>query len=249
MDVRRLCATLLFTALLSPLSSSAANAPLPPVPNLESSIETYKNQHKGNGGPNAADRQLMQQAGQDLASAMPDPGLKVGDRAPDFELTNAFGKPIRLSQELKKGPVIIAFYRGAWCPFCNLQLKAMHESMPHFKRYGATLLTITPQTPDHSLGQVKKDGLPFEILSDLSDLVTQAYGLYFEVPENLHNLYIRNFDLDITRFNGPGRRGLPIPGTFVIDRNGIVRAAFADTDYKKRMEPQAIIDALAALPR
>lgn len=246
MDARHLCSTLLASLLFVPAISSAETAAVPPVPNLEARIQAYQNQTKG-AGPSAADQTVMKRAAKDLATAMPEPGLKVGTLAPDFELPNAFGEPVRLSSELKKGPVVLTFYRGAWCPYCNLQLKALRESQPHFQRLGATLIAITPQTPDHSLGQVKQDGYPFQILSDLSDQVTKAYGLYFEIPDELHQLYVRKFDLDITRYNGPGRQGLPIPGTFVIDSQGVIRSAFATTDYKQRMEPQAIVDALAAI--
>ncbi len=244
MDVRHLGSLLLFSLSFSSVFATAET--LPPPPNLEARIHAYQNQSKGP-GPSATDLAVMQQAAEDVAAALPEPGLKVGSLAPDFELPNAYGEPIRLSTELKKGPVVLTFYRGAWCPFCNLQLKALRESLPHFQRQGATLIAITPQTPDHSLSQVKKDGYPFAILSDLSDQVSKAYGLYFEVPDALHELYVNKFDLDITHYNGAGRQGLPVPGTFIIDRHGVIRSAFAETDYKQRMEPQAIVDALAAL--
>ena len=128
-----------------------------------------------------------------------------------------------------------------------MQLRALKESQPHFEHYGAKLIAVTPQTPDRSLEQAKKAAYPFQVLSDLDDSVMKAYNLYFEVPETLRSIYVQNFDLDISAYNGNGRYGLPVPGTFVIDRQGIIRAVFADTDYTKRMEPAAIIDALAGI--
>ncbi|NIV31324.1 MAG: redoxin domain-containing protein, partial [Anaerolineae bacterium] len=98
----------------------------------------------------------MQQAATELAQKLPDPGLDVGQKAPDFTLPNAFGKSVSLSEYLEKGPVVLTFYRGAWCPYCNLELHALHASLPHFERYGARLIAVTPQKPDKSLEQVKK---------------------------------------------------------------------------------------------
>ncbi len=214
------------------------------VPNLSERISDFQSQRPA---PEPRKRAIMDKAASDLAIAMPEPGIKVGSRAPDFRLPDALGTTVRMKDLLAQGPVILTFYRGAWCPYCNLQLHALKESLPLFQRYGAQLVAITPQTADHSRAQIEKDAYPFLILSDLDNSVMQAYNLYFEVPEALREMYIQDFKLDIADYNGTGRYGLPVPGTFVIDRQGIVRAAFADTDYKKRMEPAAIIAALANL--
>lgn len=218
------------------------------VPNLDSRIAEFQAQRKGP-GPNERQRAVMNKAAEDLAAALPKPGLDVGTRAPDFALPSAYGETVRLSEQLTQGPVILTFYRGAWCPYCNLQLRALKESQSHFERYGAQLIAVTPQTPDRSLEQYSKDAYPFQILSDLDDSVMKAYNLYFEVPDALRSVYIQDFNLDIAAYNGNGRYGLPVPGTFIIDRQGIVRAVFADTDYKNRMEPAAIIEALADIKR
>ena len=183
-----------------------------------------------------------------LTAQLPEPGLKVGDRAPDFTLGNARGEKVRLSDLLKRGPVILTFYRGAWCPYCNLQLKQLRESLPHFQRHGAQLVAVTPQLPDKSLEQVQKDGYPFEILSDLDSQVMRAYNLYFEISPELSDVYKRNFELDLASYNGEGRYVLPVPGTFIIDTRGIIRGAFADTDYRKRMEPADILNVIETMP-
>jgi peroxiredoxin len=218
----------------------------PPVPSYADALATYEAGQKP-GMLSEQDLAVMQRSTDELAEQMPDPGLKVGERAPDFTLPNAFGKPVSLSAQLARGPVVLSFYRGAWCPYCNLELKALHGALPHFERLGATLIAVTPQQPDKSLEQVKKDNYPFEILSDLDSTVMRDYRLYFTVPDELSNLYRDRFGLDLAVYNGPGRYELPVPGTFVIDTSGIVRAAFADTDYKRRMEPADIIAALQAL--
>ncbi len=183
----------------------------------------------------------------DLAKKMPHPGLKVGDKAPDFNLKNAFGENISLSSLTKKGPVILVFYRGAWCTICNIQLHSLNSSLPTFKKYGAQLLAVTPQKPDRSQEQIKKDGYPFEVVSDLDYSVLKNYNLYFEVPKYLTKLYKEKFSLDIAEYNGKGRYGLPVPATYIIDKKGIIRAAYARTDYTKRMEPKAILAALKKL--
>jgi len=183
----------------------------------------------------------------DLAAKMPNPGLKVGEKAPDFVLKNAFGKEISLSSVTKEGPVILVFYRGGWCAICNIQLNSLKTSLPTFKKYGAQLLAITPQKPDRSKEQIKKDGYPFEVLSDLDYSVLKKYNLYFDMPKYITKMYQEKFDLDLADYNGKGRYGLPVPATYIIDKKGIIRAAYARTDYTQRMEPKDILLALKKL--
>jgi len=194
----------------------------------------------------AEDKAIMQAASDKLANDLPNPGLKAGNKAPNFSLKNAFGETIELNQELAKGPVVLIFYRGAWCPYCNLHLHALKNNLAEFEKYGAQVIAITPQSPDKSAEQVKKDGFPFQVLSDSTTSVMKAYKLYFELPNDLMKVY-KKHDLDIEEFNGEGRNGLPTPGAFIIDRNGIIRTMQAEVDYKSRMAPEAIIAALAQL--
>ena len=229
--------------LLAPTVITAADE----LPNYQQSLDQYMEESKKEKSPfSATDMAVMEKASQDLASTMPDPGIKVGEKAPDFVLNNALGKPVSLKDKLKQGPVVLVFYRGAWCPFCNMHLHVLQGSLPEFKKYGAQLITITPQTPDKSVEQFKQKGYPFEVLSDLDSRVMKAYRLYFELPADLVDVY-KKHGLDIEAFNGQDRNVLPLPGSFVIDTDGIVQAMHADTDYKKRMEPSAIIDALKKL--
>lgn len=198
---------------------------------------------KGGSKFSAEDRAVMQRSASSLAEKMPAPGLRVGEKAPDYTLPNAFGMPVSLYKELKKGPVVLVFYRGAWCPFCNLHLHELKKAQPEFARYAAQLITITPQKPDRSAQQIRKDGYSFEVLSDLDSKVMKAFRLYYELDPELNELYLKH-GLDIAAYNGPGRTVLPVPGSFVIDKKGIVRAMHADTDYKQRMATSEIIKAL-----
>jgi len=193
-----------------------------------------------------ADRKLMKDSMMQVKQKYPDPGLKAGEKAPDFTLINAYGKSVNLYAQLKKGPVVLVFYRGAWCPFCNLHLHALKKSLPGFKKYKAQLITVTPQRPDKSLGQIKKDVYPFEILSDLDDKVMKQYRLYYQLSPELDRLY-KSKGLDVEKFNGKGRIALPVPGTFVIGTDKIVKAVHAQHDYKERMEPADIIKVLKGL--
>lgn len=192
------------------------------------------------------EQQVMERAAVALARALPDPGIRPGERAPDFTLGNAFGEPVRLADQLEAGPVVLVFYRGAWCPFCNLHLRSLYEQLPAIEARGARLLLVTPQLPDRSRAQLKETGYGFEVLSDLDSAVMKEYRLYFELDPELVRVYTAR-GLVVEDFNGPGRNVLPVPGTFVIDREGIVRAMHADTDYRERMEPADIIRALDEL--
>ena len=229
--------------LLAPAGIAATDE----LPSYKQSLDQYLEKSANEKSPfSTSDMAVMENAGKDLDRSMPDPGIKVGEKAPDFVLNNALGKPVSLKDKLKEGPVVLVFYRGAWCPFCNMHLHVLQQSLPEFKKHGAQLITITPQTPDKSVEQFKQKAFPFEVLSDLDNRVMKDYRLYFELPADLVDVY-KKHGLDIEAFNGKGRNVLPVPGSFVIDTNGVVRAMHADTDYKQRMEPSVIIDALKSM--
>lgn len=223
-----------------------AGGPPGAVPSYQEALRAYQAERAKADGPpvSAEDRLVMEAAARDLAAAMPDPGLKVGDAAPDFTLPNAFGHPVRLRDLLDRGPVVLTFYRGARCPYCSLQLRGLQGALPAIEREGARLVAVTPQRPDKSREQVERDGYGFEVLSDLDDRVMKTYRLFFELPPGLSDVYRRLLSLDLAEYNGEGRYVLPVPATFVIDREGVVRAAYANVDYRMRMEPAAIVAAL-----
>jgi len=222
------------------------------LPNIQQQVDQFQQKMKQQkGGPKVTeqDMALMKKAQDDLARTLPHPGIKVGQKAPDFTLGNADGVPVHLYEQLKSGPVILIFYRGAWCPYCNIQLHALQKSLPTFKKYNAQLIAVTPQTPDKSREQIKKDKYPFQVLSDLKDTVSTKYNLYFRVNQKLNELYKTKFGLDIEAYNGKGRAGLPVPGSFVVAQDGTIVAMHADLDYKKRMEPVDIVKALKTIKK
>ncbi len=172
--------------------------------------------------------------------------LTVGDQAHDFALSNATGDVISLFEYLKKGPVVLNFYRGGWCPYCNLEFKALNENLSKMKALGATLIGVSPETPDTSMSTVEKHQLKFEVLSDVGNEVANSYGLVMTVSENMRPHY-QEWGFDIPKFNGDDSYQLPVPATYVIATNGTIKTCFVNKDYTQRMEPEDIIAALQAL--
>jgi peroxiredoxin len=170
----------------------------------------------------------------------------AGDTAPDFTLPNGTDRPVTLHEELQQGPVILSFYRGGWCPFCNLELQALQAYLPQFRGLGASLIGISPETPDHAMTTTERHALQFEVLSDSGNRVARDYGLLFAVHESLRPLYLR-WGLDVPEHNGEDSWELPVPATYLIDSNSVVRTAHVDKDYTRRMEPRLILEALRQL--
>jgi peroxiredoxin len=182
------------------------------------------------------------------ASGIEDRVLREGDTAPDFELPDALGRPVRLADLRETGPVIVSFYRGQWCPFCNLELRGLQRALGEVESAGATLVAISPNTPDVTMSTVEKLELEFPVLSDYDNLVAKQFNLVYEmIPENIE-MYL-NQDRDIGTLNGTGKWELPIPATYVIDRDGIIRYAFVDLNHRRRAEPSEVAAIAADLAR
>lgn len=173
-----------------------------------------------------------------IANASEVKGLSKGDRAPDFSLPNAFGKKILLSQALKSGIVIIKFYRGEWCPICNLDLRAIQQHLPQIRSLGASLIAISPQRPDDALTAIQKNELEYEVLSDPDQEVIKAYNLQFDPGEDYHQRR------DLSVLNGGGLKTLPVPATFIVNTDQIIEAAHVEANYTERMGPIEIIEVI-----
>ncbi|TPN88662.1 peroxiredoxin-like family protein [Aquimarina algicola] len=169
--------------------------------------------------------------------------LKAGDTIPQITLPNAAGKDVSIQEILLNQKVVLSFYRGGWCPYCNLELKALQTALPEFEKHGATLVAISPETPDNSLTTSEKNNLSFEVLSDLDNKVAEAFNLVFTLPENLVEVY-NNFNIDLEKSNGNSRQQLPIAATYVIDQDGTILYDFIKEDYKERADPEEIINFL-----
>jgi peroxiredoxin len=194
-------------------------------------------------------REAMERADMELAaSGILDRALKAGERVPEFRLPDARGGFVRLNDLLAKGPVVLSFYRGGWCPYCNLELRALQAVLPKITELGAKLVAISPQTPDESLSTAEKNELAFSVLSDVGSATAKAFGIAFDLAEELRPIYAR-LGHALPDKNGDESWVLPIPATYVIDRDGTVALAFVDVDYRNRLDPAEIIAVLRAIAK
>jgi len=192
-----------------------------------------------------AERQaIMQRHIDQLRGSIGRTMLKVGDRAPAIVLENANGATVDVGALLKKGSVIVTFYRGGWCPYCNLELRAYQEILPEIVAAGASLVAISPERPDDTVSTAERNALTFEVLSDVGQKVGRAFGLVYEFTEELKSAY-NGFNLDIPAHNGtPGEWALPVSATYVIDRDGSIIYAYRDADYRDRADPRDVLQVL-----
>jgi peroxiredoxin len=181
-----------------------------------------------------------------IESGLAGKALNTGETIPGFELTNALGKKVSLDEQLKNGPLVISFYRGAWCPYCNLEIRALKEALPAFRQRGADLIAISPQLPDKSLSQTQELQLEFEVLSDIDNQLARQFGLVFTLPESIQSIY-DDFGIDVAGHNGNDQFELPIPATYIVDTDKVIRYAFVNADYTQRLEPSTIIEELQKL--
>jgi peroxiredoxin len=172
---------------------------------------------------------------------------EIGQQAPSFELPNPDGKLNSLTDLLVKGPLVVTFYRGSWCPYCNLQLRALQARLDDIHALGAELVAISPQVPDGSMTKNEIAAMDFTVLSDQDAKVASKYGVAWEVPEFLLKHMKEDRKLDLEAINNGNGSVLPIPATFVIDQSGIVAWRYVDVDYRTRSEPDDIIAALKKL--
>jgi len=192
-------------------------------------------------------QELMKVATQNVAdSGIVDKAPKKSDVLPAFSLPNQNGKTVNLADLLVKGPVVVTFYRGGWCPYCNLELKAYQDQLANIKANNATLVAITPELPDESLSTTEKNALEFEVLSDVNAEYAKSLGLVFSLAEELRPIYL-SFGIDVEKHNGEGQFDLPLAATFVVAQDGKIASAFVDADYTKRQEPSDVVAALKAL--
>lgn len=213
--------------------------------NLQTEISQMKKQAAARIGPEklkimaAATRKLIE-------SGLAERALKEGQRAPDFVLPNAVGTTLTLEGLLEKGPLVLNFYRGGWCPYCNMELEALYGLLPEIAARGGQLVAVSPQTPDHSLTDAQKFALEFEVLSDTANQAARAFGLVFTVPEELRPIYA-GFGIDLPKYNGDDSFELPMPATYVIGTGGVIEHAFVNADYSIRMEPAEVVAVLSRI--
>lgn len=182
------------------------------------------------------------------AAGIAQSALAVGDSAADFTLPDATGSDVALSELLGVGPVILCFYRGGWCPYCSLELRAYEALLPELSAAGAVLVAISPQTPDASLTTAQKQNLTFSVLSDVGNVVAGAFGLVHGVEPAIAAAYKRSgHDLPGGNAQPEDDITLPLPATYLIDQQGQVHFAFVSADYTERAEPADVLAAVRGL--
>lgn len=172
--------------------------------------------------------------------------LRAGGRAPGFSLAEARGGTVSLAELLAGGPAVLTFYRGGWCPYCNIQLRAYQAVLPEITALGARLAAVSPQLPDGSLTTAETNGLGFAVLSDPGNTLARRFGLVWSLPEELRAA-LRSNGKALPGINGDESWELPVPATYVIAADGRIALDSIDVDYRNRLEPAAILDALRGL--
>jgi peroxiredoxin len=216
---------------------------------LQSKLDAFKADFEAGRPPYSVPRpviETMHRATTELiASGAARQAKQVGERAPSFSLKDAEGKVVSSVESLKRGPLVVSFYRGAWCPYCNTELQALEAARPEFERLGASLLAISPQTQANSRKSVRQNKLGFAILSDSHGEVSAAFGLRFQLPDYLIELY-KTLKNDLPAINDDPSWTLPMPARYVIAVDGTIRYADVNPDYTRRPEPEELIPALEA---
>ncbi|QOZ25033.1 peroxiredoxin-like family protein [Bradyrhizobium sp. CCBAU 51753] len=178
-----------------------------------------------------------------IASGAAQGARKAGDVAPSFSLTDPDGNVVNSADLLKRGALVLSFYRGVWCPYCNMELQALEAARPEFEKYGASLVAISPQTAPNSRKSVRQNKLSFPILSDANGELAEAFGLRFRLPDYLVELY-KQLKNDLPSFNNDPSWTLPMPGRYVIGQDGVILYSEVNPDYTRRPEPEDMIPVL-----
>ena len=192
---------------------------------------------------------LMHKSTADLiASGQAERALRAGDRAPSFVLPDANGATVSSQELLAKGPLVLTFYRGVWCPYCNLDLQAIEEVAPRIRALGASLVAISQQTAPNSRKSQVDNKLSFPILVDKGGETGAAFGIRFRLPDDLAELYKR-LKVDLATINGEPSFTLPMPARYVIGQDGVIAFAEVNPDYTRRPEPDELLPVLQQLHR
>ena len=173
------------------------------------------------------------------AQALPQ-GLGVNDKAPDFTAKDQNGRKFSLKNELKNGAVVMVFYRGQWCPYCNRQLKELQDSISFIKEKGATLIAVSPEKPANISKTVEKTKAAYPVIFDDSLKIMKSYDVAFGVDSTSIEKY-KKFGIDFNDANGSNGATLPVPAVYIINKKGIIVFKHFDQDYRKRVSVREIL--------
>jgi peroxiredoxin len=217
------------------------------IVSLQQTLDAFKADFKTGKPPYNAPPEIhpvMERATAELiASGLAGRALKAGDKAPSFTLHDADGVAVSSEVLLSRGPLVLSFYRGVWCPYCNFELQALEAALPAFRAAGASLLAISPQNAVNSRKSMRTNRLNFPILSDVQNEVAAAFGLRFELPAYLIDLY-KMLKNDLPSFNGDDSWTLPMPARYVIAQDRTILYAEVNPDYTHRPDPEEMLPML-----
>lgn len=209
---------------------------------LQAKLDAFRDTFQKRQSPEVLE--TMRRATADLvASGQAGRALKAGDAAPAFTLPDEEGRPVNLRELLAKGTLVLTFYRGTWCPFCNTDLQALQAELPAIEAAGGTLTAISPQTAANSRKALRDSRLTFPILTDRGNEVAAAFGLRFRMPDDLIAVY-KGFGNDLAVVNGEPSWSLPMPARYVIGADGRILHAEVNPDYTRRPEPSTLLPVL-----
>lgn len=212
---------------------------------LKALLEACRSEYEANAEPHVVDavRRSVQALAETSVAAK---AAKAGETTPLFRLRSKRGGFISLSDLLGRGPVVVSFFWGDWCPFCVLELQALAAAHPEIERLGATLIALSPQARNRSFSQGSESEPPFPILQDPGCEIAVRYRIAFTVAQQFRAAYLALGYLNSTK-TGSKSWVLPIPATYVLDRTGLIVLSYLDADYTTRLEPTEIIVALTHL--
>jgi peroxiredoxin len=165
---------------------------------------------------------------------------------PAFELSDATGKIVSSVDIFATSPVLLTFYRGGWCPYCNLDLRALQSHLKEFQTVEVALVAISPELPDQAITTANKTGLDFTVLSDVGNKIARQLGILFQLPDAMHPLF-KGKGIDLKERNGDDSFQIPIPALFLVDSDGTIRHSFVDPNYTHRLEPATALELANAL--
>src|SRR5271157_1501630 len=213
---------------------------------LQDKLDAYKADFEANKAPPAVVAVMRRATQQLIDSGQADRALKAGARAPEFSLPDAKGKLVRSADLLLRGPLVLTFYRGIWCPYCNMDLQAIEEAAKDIRALGASLVAASPQTSPNRRKSERENALSFPILSDHGNALAHEFGLRYRLPDDLIQVY-KGFGNDLTIGNGEGSWTLPMPARYVIGSDGVIAYAEVNADYTRRPDPSELLPVLRRL--
>jgi peroxiredoxin len=213
---------------------------------LQDKLDAFKADFEGHKAPPAAVAVMHKATADLIASGQADRALKAGARAPEFALPDVHGALVRSAALVERGPLVLTFYRGVWCPYCNMDLQAIEAAADEIRALGASLVAISPQTAPNRRKSERENALSFPILSDHGNAVADMFGLRFRLPDDLIALY-KGFGNDLPTGNGEDSWTLPMPARYVIGTDGVIAYAEVNPDYTRRPDPAELLPVLRRL--